>query len=64
MRALPCLLLLTATTLAAQQPDSNRPSQPVRQLNLQPALKPPVADTGIFSPVPLPPPSTVRSADG
>jgi hypothetical protein len=64
MRALPFVLLLSATTLAAQQPDSNTPSQPVRQLNLQPALKPPVADTGIFSPIPLPPPSPVRSADG
>jgi hypothetical protein len=64
MRALPLVLLLSATPLAAQQPDSNTPSQPVRQLNLQPALKPPVADTGIFSPIPLPPPSPVRSADG
>ncbi len=40
-----------AAPLAAQQPDSNAPTQPARPLNLQPALKPPVADTGIFSPL-------------
>jgi peptidase M1-like protein len=57
-------LLLGASPLAAQQPDSNTPSQPTRPLNLQPALKPPVADTGIFSPIALPPPSEARSADG
>jgi hypothetical protein len=64
MRTLALLVLLGTAPLAAQQADSNAPSQPSRQLNLQPALKPPVADTGIFSPVPLPPPDEIRSADG
>ena len=64
MRPLVLLLLLSAAPLAAQQSDSNAPTQPARPLNLQPALKPPVADTGIFSPIPLPPPSDVRAADG
>jgi peptidase M1-like protein len=63
MRHLVLLLSLAAAPLAAQQP-GNAPSQPARPLNLQPALKPPVADTGIFSPIPLPPPSEVRRADG
>jgi hypothetical protein len=64
MRPIALLLLLSAGPLAAQQPDSNRPSQPSRPITLQPALKPPVADTGIFSPIALPPPTSVRSADG
>ena len=64
MRPLVMLLLLTAAPLAAQQSDSNAPTQAVRPLNLQPALKPPVADTGIFSPIPLPPPNEIRAADG
>ena len=64
MRPIVLLLLLSAGPLAAQQPDSNRPSQPSRPITLQPALKPPVADTGIFSPIALPPPTSVRSADG
>ncbi|MEO6057137.1 MAG: M1 family aminopeptidase [Gemmatimonadales bacterium] len=64
MRPLVLALLVGATPLAAQQPDSNAPTQPVRPLHLQPALKPPVADTGIFSPIPLPPPTEVRRADG
>ncbi|MEP7175565.1 MAG: M1 family peptidase, partial [Gemmatimonadales bacterium] len=64
MRPLVLALLVGATPLAAQQPDSNAPTQPVRPLHLQPALKPPVADTGIFSPLPLPPPTEVRRADG
>jgi hypothetical protein len=63
MRPFVLLLSLAAAPLAAQQP-GNAPSQPARPLNLQPALKPPVADTGIFSPIPLPPPSEVRRADG
>jgi hypothetical protein len=58
------LLLVLAAPAAAQQPDTNAPTQPARPLTLQPALKPPVADTGIFSPVPLPPPNAVRSPDG
>jgi hypothetical protein len=64
MRHLPLLLVLAAAPLAAQQPDSNAPTQAARPLNLQPALKPPVADTGIFSPLPLPEPTAVRRADG
>jgi hypothetical protein len=56
-------LLALAAPLAAQQPDTNAPTQPARPLNLQPALKPPVADTGIFSPIPLPQPTAVRSAN-
>jgi hypothetical protein len=64
MRFLPLVLALAAAPLAAQQPDSNAPTQPSRPLTLQPALKPPVADTGIFSPIPLPPPNEVRRADG
>jgi len=64
MRRLVLFLLLGATPLGAQQPDSNTPRQPARVLNLQPALKPPVADTGIFSPLILPPPSDIRGPDG
>ncbi len=64
MRPLVLVLLLGASPLPAQQPDSNTPTQTVRPLNLQPALKPPVADTGIFSPIPLPPPNAIRRADG
>ena len=63
MRAL-LLLLVLAAPLAAQQPDSVAPTQPTRPLNLQPALKPPVADTGIFSPVPLPEANRVRAPNG
>jgi hypothetical protein len=58
------LLLVLAAPLAAQQPDTNAPTQHARPLTLQPALKPPVADTGIFSPVPLPPANAIRSPDG
>ena len=58
------LLLVLAAPLAAQQPDSVAPTQPARPLNLQPALKPPVADTGIFSPVPLPEANRVRAPNG
>ena len=50
--------------LVAQQPPATTPSQPARPLNLQPALKPPVADTGIFSPLPFPPANERRRADG
>ena len=48
-----------------QQSDSPAPIQPARPLNLQPALRPPVADTGIFSPL-APPSRPTRSggADG
>src|SRR6476469_9321125 len=64
MRPLVLVLVLATRPLLAQQPDSNTPRKPARLLNLQPALKPPVADTGIFSPITLPPPNDIRSADG
>ena len=64
MRPLVILLLLGATSLPAQQPDSNAPSQAGASPQPEPALKPPVADTGIFSPIPLPPPNEIRAADG
>ncbi|HEY3116075.1 MAG TPA: M1 family metallopeptidase [Chloroflexota bacterium] len=62
----PPLTSLCATEAAAQQPTSPtpvKPVQPVRPLAL-PTLRPPVADTGIFSPVPLPPGNEVRRPDG
>jgi len=55
---------LAVAPLAGQQPDSNAPTQAARPLNLLPALKPPVADTGIFSPLALPQPNEIRRADG
>jgi hypothetical protein len=64
MRHLVLLFTLAAAPAAAQQPTPAAPSQPARPLNLQPALKPPVADTGIFSPLPLPPANEIRRADG
>ena len=64
MRHLVFLLALAAAPVAAQQPTRTAPSQPARPLNLQPALKPPVADTGIFSPIPFPPATELRRADG
>jgi Peptidase family M1 domain len=63
MRPLLAALFLAAP-LAAQQPGAPAPTQPSRPVTLAPALKPPVADTGIFSPLPLPEPTEVRSADG
>jgi hypothetical protein len=58
--------LLLAAPLAAQQPRATAPAptQPSRPVTLAPALKAPVADTGIFSPLPLPEPTETRSADG
>jgi hypothetical protein len=56
-------LTLAPARAAAQQPTGPTPVQPARPLTL-PTLRPPVADTGIFSPVPLPPPSDTRRADG
>ena len=71
MRDLTSILLLTLTPAlwlapdrsVAQQPVGPTPVQPARPLTL-PTLRPPVADTGIFSPVPLPSPSATRGADG
>jgi hypothetical protein len=48
---------------SGQEPSGPRPVQPVRPLAL-PAFRPPVADTGIFSPIPLPPPSEFRRPNG
>jgi hypothetical protein len=59
----PSLLLLRSPDAAAQQPDGPAPVQAARPLTL-PTLRPPVADTGIFSPLPLPPASEIRRADG
>jgi hypothetical protein len=58
--------LLLAAPLAAQQPGATAPAptQPSRPVTLAPALKAPVADTGIFSPLPLPEPTETRNADG
>jgi len=64
MRLLVLLLALATVPVAAQQPPATAPTQQARPLNLQPALKPPVADTGIFSPIPFPPANDIRRADG
>ncbi len=56
MRHIACLLLLIATPLVAQQtPQLSTDSS---------SLRPPVADTGIFSPLPLPQATETRSASG
>jgi Peptidase family M1 domain len=64
----PALLALLLSPLLnqpthAQQGTGPKPVQPVRPLEL-PALQPPIADTGIFSPIPLPPANEVRLANG
>ena len=59
MRSIVVMALLLAPAAlqsrlaAAQDPSGPRPVQPARPLEL-PALQPPIADTGIFSPAPLP----------
>ncbi len=63
MRYAVLLALLVASPLTAQEPLGPKPVQPARPLAL-PTLRPPVADTGIFSPPPLPAPSGIRRADG
>jgi peptidase M1-like protein len=55
--------LAGSTSAAAQEPSGPKPVQPARPLTL-PTFKPPVADTGLFSPLPLPPGNVVRRADG
>src|SRR3954470_1683606 len=47
----------------AQQPAGPTPVERARPLTL-PTLRPPVADTGIFSPIPFPEPGSTRGADG
>jgi hypothetical protein len=62
-------LLLVSTFLwrpsmgAAQDTSGPKPVQPARPLTL-PAFQPAIADTGIFSPPPLPPASEIRRANG
>jgi hypothetical protein len=69
--------LVLAAPLSAQQPGAGAPvptpsptpppptpAQQARPLTLTPALKPPVADTGIFSPLSLPPANGIRRANG
>jgi hypothetical protein len=48
---------------AAQEPSSSGPVESARPLTL-PTLRPPVADTGIFSPLPWPPGNALRRASG
>ncbi len=66
LRTLVLAALLLAAPLAAQQPGARAPTptQPSRPVTLAPALKAPVADTGIFSPLPLPEPTDTRNAEG
>ena len=47
----------------AQEPSAPAPIESARPLTL-PTLRPPVADTGIFSPLPWPPGNRVRSSNG
>jgi hypothetical protein len=61
LSAVYCGLLPECST--AQEPSGPRPVQPARPLTL-PTLQPPIADTGIFSAVPVPPPTDTRRADG
>ncbi|MEA2722755.1 MAG: hypothetical protein QOH59_526 [Gemmatimonadales bacterium] len=63
MRYAVLLALLVASPLTAQDSPGPKPVQPARPLAL-PTLRPPVADTGIFSPPPLAPPTEIRRADG
>jgi hypothetical protein len=56
-------ILPRGVVASAQEPSGPRPVQPTRPLAL-PAFTPPVADTGIFSPAPLPPPNQIRRANG
>ncbi len=66
--SIPLLLMLPVTLLGqgnptAQQSDSPAPIQTARPLTL-PTLRPPVADTGIFSPLRLPPGNEIRRPNG
>ena len=66
--SIPLLLLLPVALLGqgnptAQQSDSPAPIQTARPLTL-PTLRPPVADTGIFSPLRLPPGNEIRRPNG
>jgi hypothetical protein len=63
MRSL-LLVVLLAAPLAAQNPPAPPTPAPPRPAQAQRDLRPPVADTGIFSPAPLPPASDLRRPDG
>jgi hypothetical protein len=54
---------LGSTRGAAQEPAGPTPVQTARPLTL-PTFRPPVADTGTFGPIPLPPGNQIRRADG
>jgi Peptidase family M1 domain len=60
---IPPLPSLGSTGAAAQEPAGPTPVQTARPLTL-PTLRPPVADTGMFGPIPLPPGNQIRRADG
>jgi hypothetical protein len=59
----PPLTSLCSVQGAAQEPGGPAPVQAARPLTL-PTLRPPVADTGIFSPLPFPTGNEIRRADG
>jgi hypothetical protein len=59
----PPLTSLCSLQGVAQQPAAPAPVQTARPLTL-PTLRPPVADTGIFSPLPFPAGNEIRRADG
>ena len=66
--SIPLLLMLPVTLVAQGNPtdqksDSPAPIQTARPLTL-PTLRPPVADTGIFSPLRLPPGNEIRRPNG
>ncbi len=71
MRSVVSILILLMLPVAllgqgnptAQQSDSPAPIQTARPLTL-PTLRPPVADTGIFSPLRLPPGNEIRRPNG
>ena len=63
---LACILaapVSASASIAAQEPSGPKPIQPTRPLSL-PAFRPPIADTGIFSPLPLPPAGGTRAPNG
>src|SRR5882757_2699033 len=62
---IPPLPFLWPFVAAAQQPPGPgpAPAQTIRPLQL-PTLRPAVADTGIFSPLPFPTGNQIRQADG
>src|SRR5829696_3812279 len=60
---IPPLCLIHPIDVAAQEPDGPAPVQTARPLTL-PTLRPPVADTGIFSPIPWPAGNEIRRPDG